>query len=1195
MDRTHRRRAGAATHLALAFAMIAALLAGFIGAPQPAYANASSLFFSEYIEGSSNNKALEIYNGTGGAVDLAANSYNIQMYFNGSASAGLTINLTGVIADGDVFVLAQSSANATILAQADQTNGAGWFNGDDAVVLRRGTEVIDVIGQIGLDPGSEWGSGLLSTADNTLRRLATVCAGDTNGSDAYDPSLEWNGFATDTFDGLGSHTANCAAGDAAPSVSAVAPANGAGDVAIDSAISVTFSEAVTAASGAFSLSCNSAPVALAVSGGPTTFTLDPDANLPNGATCTLTVSAALITDQDATDPPDAMTADFSSSFTTVAAISACEQPFTPIYTIQGSGANAAITGNVTTLGVVVGDYEGANEVGIGGFYLQDLAGDGDPATSDGIFVFTGTAPGVNTVQVGDVVRVTGFARERFNETTINGSNSNGAAVPAANIVNCGVGSVAATPVNLPVADSAFLERFEGMLITLPQSLVISEYFNYDRFGEYVLALPLPGENRPYTPTALETPGSPAYFSRLDLNLRSRILIDDGLGSQNPTGGNIHPNGQPFSLSNSFRGGDIVTGFTGVLGFGFSSYRVQPTTYGAYTAVNPRPAAPTAVGGSLKVAAFNTLNYFLTLDYPSSSSLDNACGPLQNLECRGADSDQPDEFGRQRAKLLATLAGLDADVIGLIELENTTGVEPMADIVASLPGYAFVETGAIGTDAIKVGIIYRTAAVQPVGNPAILDSQAFVNPFNAATDRNRPAVAQTFEEIATGARFTVVVNHLKSKGSGCGAGDDDLVNGQGNCNATRAAAVQALLNWLATDPTGSGDPDYLIVGDLNSYAKEDPIVALESAGYTNLIAQFGGAQAYSYVFDGQFGYLDYALASPSLTPQISGTTEWHINADEPDLIDYDTTFKSPLQDGYFAPDAFRSADHDPVIVGLSLDGAPPTTTAGVSGTIAANCPADCFFGSATVTLNAVDPSGVTGTWYRVNGGDFQPYSIPFVIATEGANLVEFYSRDSAGNIEATQEVTVKVTTFPASNLLDDYNRADGRLGANWSGATKLDQYRISANQVDVTKGGAVLWNTEYGVDQEAFITLTALDSTSTHHTLLLKGRGVNATQGAILVSYDARNQRITIEALDPGYGWRTVSVVANITMAAGDTLGARAMADGSVKVYVNCLPVGTADTTTVVGNRYVNVGGRIGLFFHQAANAAFDNFGGGNRE
>jgi predicted extracellular nuclease len=163
----------------------------------------SDLFFSEYIEGSSNNKALEIFNGTGASIDLEAAGYNVQMFFNGSTAAGLTINLTGSVASGDVFVLAQSSAGAAILAQADQTNGAGWFNGDDAVVLRKGTTIIDVIGQVGVDPGTEWGTGLNSSADNTLRRKSDVCGGDSNGGDAFDPSLGWNGFAADTFDGLG--------------------------------------------------------------------------------------------------------------------------------------------------------------------------------------------------------------------------------------------------------------------------------------------------------------------------------------------------------------------------------------------------------------------------------------------------------------------------------------------------------------------------------------------------------------------------------------------------------------------------------------------------------------------------------------------------------------------------------------------------------------------------------------------------------------------------------------------------------------------------------------------------------------------------------------------------------------------------------------------------------------------------------
>ncbi|HEX5694195.1 MAG TPA: lamin tail domain-containing protein, partial [Arenimonas sp.] len=147
----------------------------------PAGAAATDLFLSEIIEGSSNNKAVEIYNGTGAPVDLAAGGYTLQFHFNGNPAAGTTLNLSGTLAAGDVYVLAPSSANATILAQADQTGGT-WFNGDDAIVLRKGGSagaVIDSAGQIGVDPGSQWGTGLVSTADNTLRRMAAICAGDT--------------------------------------------------------------------------------------------------------------------------------------------------------------------------------------------------------------------------------------------------------------------------------------------------------------------------------------------------------------------------------------------------------------------------------------------------------------------------------------------------------------------------------------------------------------------------------------------------------------------------------------------------------------------------------------------------------------------------------------------------------------------------------------------------------------------------------------------------------------------------------------------------------------------------------------------------------------------------------------------------------------------------------------------------------
>ncbi|HKY52887.1 MAG TPA: ExeM/NucH family extracellular endonuclease, partial [Anaerolineales bacterium] len=367
------------------------------------------------------------------------------------------------------------------------------------------------------------------------------------------------------------------------------------------------------------------------------------------------------------------------------------------------------------------------------------------------------------------------------------------------------------------------------------------------------------------------------------------------------------------------------------GFDFSLYRIVPTGPAGYTATNPRPPAPESVGGGLRVAAMNTLNFFVTADYPSGNPLDNKCGPSNNLECRGWDSDQADEFTRQRDKLLTALSGLNADVLGLNELENSTGVEPLDSIVSGLTGYDYIDTGTIGTDAIKVGLIYRPAVVTPVGDFKLLTSavdQRFID------TKSRPALAQTFQVNATGARFTVVVNHLKSKGSDCNdVGDPDLGDGQGNCSQTRRAAAEALVDWLATDPTGSGDPDFLIMGDLNSYAQEDAIDEIKAGSddvagtgddFTNLIAHFQGNFAYSFTFDGQAGYLDHALANASLFSQVTGAADWHINSDEPDVLDYDTSFKPPAQDALYEVNPYRTSDHDPVVVGLDLNAAPVAT-------------------------------------------------------------------------------------------------------------------------------------------------------------------------------------------------------------------------------------------------------------------------------
>jgi hypothetical protein len=206
-------------------------------------------------------------------------------------------------------------------------------------------------------------------------------------------------------------------------------------------------------------------------------------------------------------------------------------------------------------------------------------------------------------------------------------------------------------------------------------------------------------------------------------------------------------------------------------------------------------------------------------------------------------------------------------------------------------------------------------VKPVGTTAVLNTPAFVNGGDNAP-RNRATVAQAFEQLDNGARFVVTPNHLKSKGSACTA--PDAGDGQGNCNGVRTKAAQALATWLATDPTGTNEPDVLIIGDLNAYAKEDPITALVTGGFTNLVETRLGPGAYSYVFDGQWGYLDHALATVSLAAQVGGVAEWHINADEPAVLDYNVEFKSAGQvASLYSADEFRIADHDPVIVGLNL--------------------------------------------------------------------------------------------------------------------------------------------------------------------------------------------------------------------------------------------------------------------------------------
>src|SRR6185436_6001200 len=391
----------------------------------------------------------------------------------------------------------------------------------------------------------------------------------------------------------------------------------------------------------------------------------------------------------------------------------------------------------------------------------------------------------------------------------------------------------------------------------------------------------------------------------------------------------------------FRGGDVVNGLTGVLhwsfpGTGADTWRIRPTaaTPATFTVANSRPATPPVVGGAIKAVGMNLLNYFTTIDTTSSTST-GPCAPSGTLDCRGADSGA--ELIRQRERASIVICTLNADVYGFAELENTTPSATITDLLGAVNArcggahpYAFVNTGGtLGTDAIRVQQIYRTGILSPVGPPL-----SDLDPIHS-----RPPTAQTYDVVdatnpAFGQRFTVVINHLKSKGSSAGLpGDTDINDGAGASNATRTAQASRLLTWItSTVLPAAGDPDILLLGDFNSYPKETPITTLNGGGYTDLEVFFQGANAYSYLFDGQLGHLDYGFASASLLPQVTGADAWHINADEVDLFDYnDEIFDSPGEANFeerpdgsalvpprvvFQPASpYRASDHDPVLVGL----------------------------------------------------------------------------------------------------------------------------------------------------------------------------------------------------------------------------------------------------------------------------------------
>ncbi|AUT04546.1 endonuclease [Nostoc sp. CENA543] len=714
-----------------------------------------------------------------------------------------------------------------------------------------------------------------------------------------------------------------------------------------------------------------------------------------------------------------------------------ELTITKIHQIQGSGSafNSAFGGVRTIEGIVVAAFPGGT--GLSGFFVQeeDADADNDSTTSEGIFVFDPT--GRFTGNVGDKVRVTGTISE-FTSSSGGNTSSLTQLSNISSVVNLGADVLpTVTTIQLPVASVVDWERYEGMLVRVIAAegdLAVTEHFQLGRFGQVVLSA-TGVSNQPGTDARLEQytqfndPSVAGYSAYLQEIATRRIILDDGSNVQNPATIIFGRDGQPLSATNTLRGGDTVASITGVLDHRFEGYRVQTSTGVDFTPANPRPTTTPNVGGTLKVASFNVLNYF---------NGNGTGGGFTSPEQRGAEN--LIEFNRQRDKTIAAILGLNADVVGLIEIENDgygslSAIQDLVNGLNAVAGagtYAFIDPGLprLGTDAIAVGFIYKPSSVTPVGAAATVPDGFGQGAFD---NNNRKPLAQTFLQNSIGEQFTAVINHFKSKGSSSGnLGDADAGDGQGLSNGTRTRAAQDLAAWLATNPTGTTDTDYLILGDLNAYAKEDPIKALENVGYNNLLPN----TTYSYVFDGQWGSLDHALANNSLTAQVSGATKWHINADEPNVLDYNTNFKSAAQiNSLYNPDPFRSSDHDPVVVGLNLNTAPVAINdiaitdenTAININVLAN---DSDFNGDPLQLSLVS-NPTNGIAVVNNNGTPNNFADDFITYTPNTGYVgnDSFSYSISDGKGGTATASVSVTIKPLDGVILGTPGDDNLIGTN----------------------------------------------------------------------------------------------------------------------------------------------------------------------
>lgn len=857
-------------------------------------AQSSELFISEYVEGTITNKALEIFNGTGSTLNL--NAYVLQVYLNGATSPTSSLTLFGSLQDGKVFVIGRTDADRAIINVMDiGSNGLMNFDGNDAIVLRKGGatgQIVDVIGQIGVDPGTGWSNQQVSTNDRTLRRRKDICKGDTDGSNAFDPAAEWEVFAVNAFDGLGKHAVICGQTDLEPQILSVLPAKAASGIAINANIVIEFSEPVKlngdwikiigSSSGLYTPS----NARISISNVGNSYTLDSKTSFTAGEVITVQILAKQVQDEDANDPPDHLNADYTTFFTVISTTT-CNTPATRISDIQGLGASSPLIGQIVDVeAIATGDFQDAEIGSLLGYFLQEeeIDYDEDERSSEGLFVFANTFG--SKVAVGDRVRIRAQVDEFFGSTILS-------KIRDVKVCTTKLDLPSPVAIALPLDSATALETVENMRVVFPQKMTIVYNHGLGETGD----LELSSSGIQYQYTEFNAPNIAEFTAYQTKKFAERIILDDKFnGLYHTPVYHLQAN-----AGNMLRMGNSVTDLNGIIDYSNNGFRIRPAAPVVFTNENPRPAPP-KLAGELKIATFNVLNFF---------NGDGAGGGFPTS--RGA-LNLP-AFRLQLRKIVKAISKLDADVLGLEEIENEifgpkSGMQELVDSLNVVNGagtYAFVSTGTkFGADQIIVAIIYKKAKVSPVGNPVFLKSNSGI------FLQNRLPLAQTFVD-QRGEKFTLVVNHLRSKlGDGTGL-NADILDGQSAFNQVRVDGSQEILTWALGDPTNSNDPDIVMLGDFNAYEQEDPIRLMETAGFANLVP---AGQSKDY--NGFLGDLDHIFASPSMAKQFLGGAKWNINSVESlSCFEYPAADLLPGTADDPIGDEFRCSDHDPVIAGFTL--------------------------------------------------------------------------------------------------------------------------------------------------------------------------------------------------------------------------------------------------------------------------------------